>query len=127
MSIIGIGTDIVSIQRIDSVIKTALEKFSVRILTPGERAILPQQHKMIVHFMAKRWAAKEAVSKAFGTGIGKELSFQDIEIQHNEQGAPQVHLSLKAQMLAESKGILFWHISISDETQYAIAYVIASN
>jgi len=76
--------------------------------------------------MSKRWAAKEAISKAFGTGIGKQLSFQDIQISHLHSGAPIVVLSEQAQNLANSLNFNSILLSISDEQNYAIAFAIAS-
>ncbi len=122
----GIGTDIVSIERIEQVLSKNAEKFCARILHANELEDLPENHKMQSHFVAKRWAAKEAVAKAFGTGIGKEISFQDIEIKHNQAGVPQVKLSPHGEKIAATKNIKYWHLSISDEIYYAIAYVIAS-
>ncbi len=126
MSVMGIGTDIVSLDRIGKVLQNSPEKFCARLLTPTELEHIPQNSKQLIHFVAKRWAAKEAVAKAFGTGIGGEFSFQDVEINHNEKGTPQIQLSQKALELAQKKNINDWQISISDETHYAIAFVVAS-
>ncbi len=125
MSIVGIGTDIVSIKRIEKVLSKQSDKFLKRVLTENELKQLPEGVKARVYFVSKRWAAKEAVSKAFSTGIGDSLSFQDIDIQHEPSGAPIVVLSERAQRLSASKGITNIHISLSDENKYAVAFVVA--
>src|SRR5690606_39406938 len=87
--ILGIGIDLVELERIR---RFGAERLARRILTERERAYLPRSEGRILEFLAGRFAAKEAVSKAAGTGIGK-LSFQDIEILPDERSCPQVRLS----------------------------------
>jgi len=95
-------------------------------LNENEISQLPESEAMKVSFVSKRWAAKEAVAKAFGTGIGAELSFLDMEISHQQSGKPIVELNSRAQKLAQKKGISKFHLSISDEKNYAVAFVVAS-
>lgn len=123
--ILGIGTDIVQIERI----KNACQKkeFLQKIYTPAElqkATALGQERKW--QFLANRYAGKEAFAKAVGTGIGADLSWQDIEILNNEKGAPVCTLSKKAQAflstLFKSDSIRI-HISLSDDV-FAIANVI---
>lgn len=108
--IIGIGTDIVEIARIE---KAGVEKLSKKILKPSEIAELP---KLNAAKLAKRFAAKEAISKALGTGIGAELAFHDIEISNDELGKPLAKILTKPQLKV--------HLSLSDEKSYAVAYAL---
>lgn len=114
----GIGVDICCIKRIGQLYAKTGGKFVDRILTDTEKKQLEKVENPIA-FLAKRFAAKEAVSKALGTGIGKDLSFQEIEIQREHGQKPCVLL------YKERYANLKMHISISDEKEYAIAYVIA--
>lgn len=123
MSIVGIGTDIVSIQRIARVLERTPD-FARRVLTKHELQRF-QQHPKPAAFLAKRWAAKEATAKALGTGIGK-VSFQDIVIDSNEAGQPFLTLLGEAERQAGWLGARNYHVSISDEQDYAIAYVVLS-
>ncbi len=116
----GIGTDVVSIKRIAELHKEFGDKFVQRILSEEEiekfRSLNPDK---AISYLAKRFAGKEAVAKAFGTGIGK-ISFTDISILNNSAGKPYVVISDKA--LGASKDM---HISLSDEKEgYAIAFVV---
>jgi holo-[acyl-carrier protein] synthase len=109
----GIGIDIVEIERISRMSNRA--KFSARILTEQELAkYITLSEKRQLEFLAGRFAAKEAFSKANGTGIGSELSFQDIEISNDSKGKP--YLSKP-----EREGV---HLSISHSGSYAVAQVV---
>lgn len=124
MSIIGIGTDIVSIRRIEAVLSRHAD-FAQRVLTPSELERFAQ-HPKPAAFLAKRWAAKEAVAKALGTGIGK-VSFQHMLISNLASGQPVVELSAAAEVQAAHLGAAHVHLSMSDEQDYAIAYVVLSS
>jgi len=78
------------------------------------------------HYLAKRWAGKEAASKALGSGIANGVSFQHFEIKTLASGQPQLILTSRAKELAHSLGAETWHISLSDETHYATAFVVLS-
>ena len=121
---IGIGTDILEIARLEKALLRSGGKFLGHILTPDERKIAENKGRAVTDFYAGRWTAKEAVSKMLGTGIGKDCSFQDINILNNEKGAPYVILSGAAKKTAETLGITKIHISISHEQHYCIATVI---
>lgn len=123
MSIKGIGTDIVSVHRIAAVLARN-PKFAHRVLSVNELERF-HQHAKPVAFLAKRWAAKEAAAKALGTGIG-QVSFQHIHIGHTAAGQPTLSFTEHAQHRAELLGVNQTHISLSDERDYAIAYVILS-
>ncbi|MEC9290867.1 MAG: holo-ACP synthase [Pseudomonadota bacterium] len=114
--ILGVGVDICEIARIEKIFSKSKEQFSERLLAEGELC------KDSAEAYAKRFAAKEAVSKALGTGIGEKLSFQDIEISHHESGQPYVMLSEKA---IAHFGDVKLHLSLSDEAGLAVAYVVA--
>lgn len=120
MAILGLGTDIVEIARVE---KAFSERFAQRVLTENELSIMQNSHEP-ARYLAKRWSAKEAAAKALGTGIGRGISFQHFEISNNELGAPLLTLSGPALELAQQKGATSFHLSISDEVNYAVATVI---
>jgi holo-[acyl-carrier protein] synthase len=107
--IIGIGTDIVDIRRIEKLLLESGEKFLARIFNDEERG------DGAAHY-AKRFAAKEAIAKALGTGIGK-VSFKDIVITNDENGAPKAEIK-------SQKSKVKVHLSMSDEYPYALAYAL---
>lgn len=125
MSVVGIGNDIVEIQRIAKMNAPALAKLAKRVLTPLEHEKY-QQMTFNIPFLAKRWAGKEATAKALGTGIAAGVSFQHIEIQSLPSGQPILVLSELALAKAQQLGATNWHISLSDESQYATAFVVLS-
>ncbi len=125
MSVVGIGTDIVEIRRLEKMKPAALEKLAQRVLTPNE-LIKFHEKKFRLPFLAKRWAGKEAAAKALGTGISAGVSFQHMEIQSLQSGQPVLALSGSAEEKARSMNATSWHISLSDEAQYATAFVVLS-
>ncbi|MEM1403979.1 MAG: holo-ACP synthase [Pseudomonadota bacterium] len=120
---IGIGTDIVQIERVEAVWRRQGERFVNRILTPPERVECDQAHQPW-RYLAKRFAAKEAIAKCFSTGIGKDLSWQDMTIERSGSGAPVVVLSATGRELAATKGGREVLLSISDEQEYAVAFAV---
>lgn len=113
--IVGTGIDLVELERIQSILARQ-ERFYTRILTVEEQKLFLtlSKHRQI-EFLAGRFAAKEAFSKAMGTGIGREVTFQDLEILPNKRNKP----------IAESKQFTGnIHLSISHSKQYAMAQVI---
>ena len=121
--IFGIGTDIVEIQRIESALDRWGDAFAQRILHKQEFAEYKTAAKP-VNFVAKRFAAKEATAKALGTGFRQGLSLPNIEIGHDSLGKPILLFHGKASALIEEFHIAASHISISDERDYVIAYVV---
>ena len=119
---IAIGTDIVDIQRIADAVERQGDKFVQRILTESEISEY-QARGHAVSFLAKRFAAKEAIAKALGTGIGRGISFQHMIISNNAEGAPQVELRDMASEKLKQLGGTHVLISLSDEKNYALAYV----
>lgn len=124
-SIRGIGTDLVSVARIASALADHGDRFRARVLVLEERRDLSgKTADAEARWLAKRWAAKEAVAKAFGTGIGGELSFQDIVIGREPSGRPTLSFRGKGIELARQRGVLRAHLSLSDEGDTALAFVI---
>ncbi len=120
--IVGIGTDIVQVDRIHSSLERLGDRFAKRILTTVEMELFAT-HANPSRYLAKRFAAKEAASKALGTGIGK-VSFRHLEVTNNHLGAPQLELLGYAAELQLKMGISSIHLSLSDEVDYAVAFVI---
>ena len=121
--IYGIGTDIVSIERIQNILNKNRNGFINRVLTDHEKALFTNKADSAA-FCAKRFAAKEAFSKALGTGIGRVVSFQDLTVRSNEHGKPYFMPSEKLRLYLQEKGIKHGHLSISDESQNAVAFVV---
>ena len=120
MQIRGCGVDLVEIRRIEKAILR--ERFRKRVYTPKEREYLENKHPQS---WAARFAAKEAVMKALGTGWQRGVGFDQIEIDSDSLGKPIVHLTGKALELAEEQGIHSLFLSLSHSGDYAVAYVIA--
>ncbi|WP_448211959.1 holo-ACP synthase [Colwellia sp. MEBiC06753] len=125
MSVVGIGTDIVEVSRIAAMADNAKQRLAKRILTSNELERY-LHHPQPDSFLAKRWAAKEAAAKALGTGIAAGVSFQHFEIETLTSGAPVLQLDAIALEKAQGLGATNWHISISDEKHYALAFVVLS-
>jgi len=124
VTIIGIGTDIVDIRRIDNILaKKHADHFAKRILHPSELQKF-NAHPQPASYLAKRFATKEAVSKALGTGMGRFVHFNEIETYHNEQGAPNVALHGETKAYGDKKGVGSVLVSLSDERHYALSYII---
>lgn len=123
MVMLGIGIDIVEIKRIESVIVRSGDQFARRILSPKEWYKY-KTYKKPVQFLAKRFAAKEAAAKAFGTGMRNGLTFSQFEVINDTLGNPVLHLFSKANDLASMFGVTAIHIALTDERHYACATVI---
>jgi holo-[acyl-carrier protein] synthase len=123
MAIVGLGTDIAEIERLEKALLRNGDAFAERILSPTEFATyltLKQKGR----FLAKRFAAKEAASKALGTGIAHGISFHDFVVSNDDNGKPVLVLENRAKQIATSKGVDSVHLSISDERHYAVATVV---
>ncbi|WP_440695444.1 holo-ACP synthase [Candidatus Pelagibacter sp. HIMB109] len=125
MTLLGLGTDIVNIKRIEKILLKDKKKFIDKILHFKEK----KQKKITANFLSKKFAAKEAFSKALGTGIGGVINFNEIIIFNKPSGAPDIKIDKKAQKrvlkkLKVSKAKFF--ISISDDYPFALATVIIS-
>lgn len=120
--IVGLGTDIVDIKRIEKISNKYKKKFANRILSATEYKLW-QSEKYPHRYLAKRFAAKEATLKALGIGLGK-VKFQDIEIKRLKSGAPVLRLHNYAKVLQKKLNANRLHVTISDEIAYAVATVI---
>ncbi|MEI6193491.1 MAG: holo-ACP synthase [Verrucomicrobiota bacterium] len=121
--ILGTGIDIIEVARIASSYEKFGEKFVNRILLP-EEIVYCLSHKNPSPFLAVRFAAKEAISKAFGTGICAALSWQDMEIRRKESGEPYVVLHGKGRELFAARGAKQLLVSLSHTEHYAAATAI---
>lgn len=120
---LGIGTDIVEIARIERLLTKHGEQFPERILHPQERQRL-SGHTNPSAYLAKRFAAKEAIAKALGTGMAEGVVAADIEISNNDTGQPLVTLHNGALRKLEALGGSRCMLSISDEKAYAVAFAV---
>ena len=124
MNIIGIGTDIVECLRIAKMIERHGEQFIHRVYTAREIEYCRSRKAAIQHY-AGRWAAKEAVLKALGTGWARGISWRDVEVCTNAGGRPSIKLDGGAQLVARDAGIADVLISISHCRTHATAYATA--
>ncbi len=124
MQIIGIGTDIIECLRIAQMIERHGETFIERVYTEHEIEYSSTKKSATQHY-AGRWAAKEAVLKALGTGWRRGISWRDIEVRNLRGGAPVITLTGGAREVYEQLGIQKMHISISHCRSHATAYAIA--
>lgn len=121
--IYGIGADLVNIKRIEDALFRFGDRFLHRILNE-EEVFEYAKSSQPARFMAKRFAAKEAFSKAFGTGIGEIVGWHDIRVTHDAFGKPGIETSDALKKVLAIKQIVHSHISITDETEQAIAFVV---
>ncbi len=125
--IIGIGTDLVQIKRISQTLETFGPRFEEKIFTPDEilkAKTLPAPKRPA--FYAKRFAAKEAFAKALGSGIGLNAFFKEIEVKNNDKGAPffVLHGRAKDSLYHLGGASATIHLSLSDEKEFATAFVV---
>ena len=121
--IFGIGTDIVDVKRIKKM--KSIDSFAKKILGDNEHlkyAALSESKK--IFFVAKQFAGKEAFAKAIGTGISGDINLKGIEILRDDKGKPIFNFDKKIQMRLDNLGIKDSHVSLSDEEEYALAFVI---
>jgi len=123
MNIIGHGIDIVEIKRIKKIIDRLGDRFETRCFTETERINASGINR--IQYFAGRFAAKEAVLKALGTGWSQGISWTDIEIERLPTGKPLVVLYSRCQEIATELGISIWFLSISHAESYAVASAIA--
>lgn len=119
----GIGTDLLDQRRIVKIIAKQGERFARRILTPQE-LVLWGEKAHSVNFLAKRFAAKEAISKALGTGIAQGIGFQQMNIYADDLGKPVVELSGQALSRANALGGQQVLLSLSDEGEMILAFAV---
>ena len=124
MAILGIGIDLVEVGRIENLLERHGQRFQDRTFTAGEQAYCNPMSRPAVHFAA-RFAAKEAVAKALGTGFAEGVSWADVEVERDAAGKPSVRLHGGAARRAEALGITRWHLSLTHTQEQAMAQVIA--
>ncbi|MBV8042080.1 holo-ACP synthase [Pluralibacter sp.] len=126
MAILGLGTDIVEISRIEAVIARSGDRLAKRVLSDNEWLIW-EVHQQPVRFLAKRFAVKEAAAKALGTGIRNGLAFNQFEVYNDVLGKPKLRLWGEAERLAQRLGVAHIHVTLADERHYACATVIVES
>lgn len=120
--IYGIGTDIVSVRRMADYWQRHGERGLEKVLAPDEREACRSSNDP-ARFLAKRFAAKEALGKAFGTGIRAPVLLPEISVSHDELGKPAFTFLPELEAHLGARGLTA-HLSISDEQDYAVAFVI---
>ena len=123
MSVIGIGVDLVECARIQHSIDRFGDRFLHRVFTDGEIEY-SMSMKFPARHLAARFAAKEAVSKAFGTGIGKAIGWRDIDVRKKPSGEPFLVFSGPAQELAAKRGVTAALITLSHTEHHAMACIV---
>ncbi len=121
--IVGIGVDTVQIKRIRDALQRHGRRFAERVLTVQELTRF-DAHSQPARYLAKRFAVKEAFSKALGTGMHTPVTWRNIGTTHDDQGAPAIALAPALAQWVEARGITRTHVSVTDETQHAVAFVI---
>jgi len=124
--IIGIGTDIISVERIKKIIETRGERFLNLIFTDNEKKYCQSKESPWINY-AGRFAAKESVFKVLKTGWGLGVRWKDVEILKNKNGDPKVFLKGKTKIIAGNKGIKNIILSISHDKKYAMATAIGES
>lgn len=124
MMIHGIGIDVVEVGRIEAAISNLGDAFLDRLFTAREREYCGKQKRPALHYAA-RFAAKEAVSKALGTGIGGQAGWLDMEVERAESGAPKMVFTGRAADFLASSGIAEVQVSLSHAKEYAAANAVA--
>jgi holo-[acyl-carrier protein] synthase len=123
MSVLGIGIDLVECARIQHSVDRFGDRFLQLVFTDGEIAY-SMSMKFPARHLAARFAAKEAVSKAFGTGIGKAMGWRNIDIQKKPSGEPFLIFSGPAQELATNRGVTCAFVTLSHTEHHAVACIV---
>lgn len=121
--IVGIGSDIARIERFARAVQRHGSRFAQRILGPDEHALWLQKSQPAA-FLAKRFAAKEAFVKALGLGLRQGMQWCDIQVINDAMGKPYFLLSGEAERLLQAAGVTASHVTLSDEAEYAVAFVV---
>ena len=121
--IFGIGTDVVRIERIAAVYQRFGAHFVERLLLPEERAVFDAERRP-ARFLAMRFAAKEAIAKALGTGFGHGIWIRDLGFVANAWGRPEVRFSPRGREVADRLGAGEGHVSLTDEAGLVIAVAV---
>ncbi len=126
MRVIGHGIDVVEVKRIEAMLADHGSRFMERCFTDIERDYADSGSRRRAERYAVRFAGKEAVFKALGTGLRNGITWHDVEFNRDPQGRPIVHLSGRCAALARELGITNWQVSLSHTETIAIASVIGS-
>jgi holo-[acyl-carrier protein] synthase len=121
--ILGIGTDLVEIARVEAALERWGERFARKILVPRELDRFAR-HRKPAAYLAKRFAAKEAFSKAIGTGIHHPVNWHNISVVNHASGRPYLELSAPLASFVQSRGVSSVHVSLTDERGMAAAFVV---
>jgi holo-[acyl-carrier protein] synthase len=124
--VLGLGTDLIETRRIQESIDRFGERFVERIFTAGEIAYCTRKKNAAESFAA-RFAAKEAGAKALGTGISRGVNWKEFEVKREASGRPSLHLSGRAQELAEAMGVKRIQLSLTHTRDLAMAVVVAED
>ncbi len=125
--VIGLGTDLIEIERIAHSVERYGEAFLHRIFTPGEIAYCQRKKKNAAESLAARFAAKEAGAKALGTGISRGVSWLEFEVRRQPGQRPELYLSGRAEEVAKALGIRRLSLSLAHSRGMSIAVVVAEN
>lgn len=125
MSVLGIGVDIVEIERFAAAMERSGQPLIDRLFLPAEQAYCSPQREP-ARCYAARFAAKEAVAKALGTGIGAQIGWRDIEVRRKESGAPFIVLHGTGADTAQRLGVSGILLSLSHSERYAVANAVAT-
>ena len=124
--VIGLGTDLIEIERIERSVARFGEQFLSRVFTPGEIAYC-QARKTSAESFAARFAAKEAGAKALGTGISRGVSWKEFEVRRLRGQRPELHLSGRAAEIAAALGIQRLSLSLTHSRTMSMAVVVAED
>ena len=122
-NVLGVGVDLVDIARIRAMGERHGARFLEKVYTDAERADMAERADPWPGYAA-RFAAKEAVSKAFGTGIGEELDFRSVGVVRDDRGAPRVVLDAKGEALLRARGATRIHLSLTHTAELAQAFAV---
>lgn len=123
MAILGIGTDIVEVKRIEKLLAASREEFFSRVFAPSEVAYCLAKARPAIH-LAARFAAKEAFMKALGTGWARGVGFGQIVVANDEDGRPGLEVTGKARELLDAMGPTWLWLSISHTREFAMATAV---
>ena len=121
--IFGVGTDVVEIHRIEKALERWGDRFAEKVLVESELARF-KAHRLRANYLAKRFAAKEAFTKALGTGIKAPANWHGVWVKNLPSGKPTLEYSAALRSLLEKRGVTASHVSLSDEKGVAFATVI---
>ncbi len=124
--VLGLGTDLIETSRVQQSIDRFGERFLQRIFTAGEIAYCTRKKNSAESFAA-RFAAKEAGAKALGTGISRGVTWKEFEVKREESGRPSLHLTGRAEELAQAMGVRRVQLSLTHSRELALAVVVAED